>query len=543
VAVAKEHGASRPKPLDVGDTVGEDDATVVVLEVEKPTDEEQRYRVSLKGDPEGRPLWLRHRAKETVAEFEAKVECLARVHETRRVCLLPALVARFSRENDEFLLLDRLFAPSLEAQWSELTDKKELALCFEQMLLVVSKIHRAGYVLTDLQPSSFVRNEAGDLHLVELESLTRRGTAPKRVEASAYTAPELSEESGADDRSDIFSLGAILASAYHGKRYTTGFGPSELVDANPLLVPGITQLLNGSVTELANRFRSVDEMRMLLYQLKNEQARFPRPMTAISSTVGVSRHRHINEDSAGYQEVGVQYQSRPQHVGFYCVADGMGGHELGERASQLAVLGALQAFRHLTQEISFDQLWQAMPDIALRIGRAASEIVCTGAEQFPGDVHMGTTFTGVFIINDELSVAHVGDSRGVLYRKGSLKPLTLDHSLVASLVRVGQMTEEEAAVSGERNVLVRCIDGRMVIDERGFDSLAAIEIDSERISLEVGDVVILMSDGVWGVLPDPKLLALVAQGGGPQATADRIVRGALEAGSDDNATALVLCWE
>ena len=530
-----------PEPFEIGSSVEYQDKVYKVTEVLGESDFERRYRASI--DDNGADLCLLQRTRNGDATvFENEIDCLTRIHEEQRVHLLPIVVANFEQGESELLVLEQLYAESLAEQWEAIHEPKNLSLCFEQVFLAISKVHQTGFVLADVGPSSFVRDEDGRVQLVAVSSVTRRGTPVRNFREAVYSPPELAGGAVVDERTDIFSAGALLAAAHLQHPFEKGEDVQKTVVEAKILQPVLTQLYRGSVVPREHRFLSIDEMRVLLYQLKNEQARFPRPNAAMSSTVGISQHRYINEDSAGFNELGVQYQSRPQHLGFYCVADGMGGHELGERASQLAVLGALQAFRQITQEVPFDRLQHAMPGFALAVGRAASEVVCSGAEQFPGGARMGTTFTGVLVINDELAGAHVGDSRAVLVRDGEASPLTLDHSLVASLVRVGQMTEEEAAESEERNVLVRCVDARVPMDETGFDSLAAAGYDDGRLKLEAGDAVLILSDGVWGVLNHDRMVEIVAANTGSQAIADGIVRAALESGSDDNSTALVITW-
>jgi protein phosphatase len=541
-----DNGPALPEPLEVGDEVSHDEVLYRVVDVEPATAHERRYRVVRDGSPD-EPLWLRHRLAGQARAFAVEVNFLSRLHEPRRVHLFPVVVDQFEVDEGRFLLLDRVFGESLGEARDALRDDlerrgQELALTLEQALLAVSKVHRAGFVVTDLTPESFVRAGDGRVQLVHLSAMTRRGTAPKQLHRTPYTAPELETGVLVDERVDLWAMGAILASILFEEPLDDDRDIARYVQQQGLIRPVFTQLLQGSLTGREERFLTVDEMRILVYQLKNELARFTRPAAAMSSTVGISRHRYINEDSAGFQEVSVQYQSRPQHLGFYCVADGMGGHELGERASQLSVLGALQAFRQISQEIPFDRLREGLAAFALTVGRAASEVVCGGAAQLPGGARMGTTFTGVLVLNNKIATSHVGDSRAVLIRGGEMTALTLDHSLVASLVRVGQMTEEEAAISEDKNVLVRCIDARVPMDESGFDSLAAVGYEDAQLTVHSGDKVILFSDGVWGVLEDETLLELATSEDNPQRLADRIVDEALTAGSNDNATVLVIAW-
>lgn len=531
-----------PDVLEIGQEISCEEQEYRVVEGLDPLGVARCYRVTLLPDAEEEMKLFHCIVSPDQPGLDPILNCLEKIHSKQRVVQLPVVVAHEVQEDAEYLVLDQIDGSNLEDVWSELADPHELSLCFEQIFLCVSKVHRAGYVVGNLKPSSFCQDDDGGLQLVDLSTLTERGFRPDWIEESPYLDPNLSFDSPVFEQSDIYSVGAIFLAAYRCELLNEGADILKLVDEVGDHTPVVTQLLQASLNADEARFVAIDEMRVLLYQLKNEQSCFPRPTAAVSSTVGVSRHRYINEDSAGFQEIAVQYQSRPQYIGCFCVADGMGGHELGERASQLAVLGALQAFRQLVQDVPFDRLVSDLPNYALQIGRIASEVVSSGASQFAGGAHMGTTFTGVLVVNDTLAMTHVGDSRGILVRDGRLTHLTLDHSLVASLVRAGQMTEEEAAKSDERNVLVRCIDARMPLDEGGFDGLHAIGHSDGRLRMCSGDRIVLMSDGVWGVLSDEDITDVVRSAAAPQKIADRMVEAAISNGSDDNATVMVLCW-
>ncbi|MBN1946486.1 MAG: protein phosphatase 2C domain-containing protein [Bradymonadales bacterium] len=533
-----------PVSLQPGEELTWDGQIYRVVVEEPATSAERRYQVCSAEEPD-RLLWLRHRLTvEPECGFSEELACLQRLHEEHPFYLVPRVIGHQSGPNDEMLLMERSFGSTLGERFGELSDKVLLALCLEQVLLAVSKVHQVGYVITDLSPDSFVWPETGLIQLVELTHITPLGSPPIGYLPCPYQAPELTADTPVDELHDIFALGVIFAPVLLGRELAEGTDYLALARECDLVEPVVSQLICGALADRSRRFDSVEEMRTLVYQLKNEQVCISRPIAASASTVGVCRHRYINEDSAGYQELCFQYQSRPYYLGFFCVADGMGGHEQGERASQLAVLGALQAFRQLIQGFSLDFIVDKLPSVALTIGRFASEVVTAGATQVGNTIpRMGTTFTGILVVNDEIGLVHVGDSRALLIREGELTQLSLDHSLVAALVRVGQLDDDEAEGLNGRNILIRCIDATAPMFESDFDGLAAIGQKEGRMKIHSGDRIVLITDGVWGALNAESLRTLAAHGSQPQEIADRIVRAAIEAGGDDNATALVVMWQ
>jgi len=202
----------------------------------------------------------------------------------------------------------------------------------------------------------------------------------------------------------------------------------------------------------------------------------------------------------------------------FAVCDGMGGALAGEVASETAC----RSLMHLGSKGNpAERLQEA-------VRRANAEILKLSIEQ-PGMAGMGTTLTAAVRQGDTLILAHVGDSRAYLLRDGALGQLTEDHSLVADLVRQGRLTREQAAVHPHRSVITRAL---------GTDE--DVEPDVVTVPLQVGDRVVLCSDGVSGLVPEDRLQQVLAAGREPQATADELVREALARGGDDNATVVVM---
>ena len=205
----------------------------------------------------------------------------------------------------------------------------------------------------------------------------------------------------------------------------------------------------------------------------------------------------------------------------FVLADGMGGHRGGEVAAAEAVAGVLGSFDDRTRvglARAVDRANQAV------FGRAAGDVDLFG---------MGTTLCALALARSEggdvLAVANVGDSRVYRYGDGRLTQVSDDHSLVADLVRAGDLTEEEAARHPQRNILTRAL---------GIES--ALSVDTWELPIQADDRYLLCSDGLFNEIDDDRIAALLAGHDNPELTAATLVRAAVDAGGHDNVTALVV---
>lgn len=205
---------------------------------------------------------------------------------------------------------------------------------------------------------------------------------------------------------------------------------------------------------------------------------------------------------------------------FYAVADGMGGHASGQVASELALKTVLAQYYSDPGEDVEECLRAAL--------RAANSYVYDTAQAIPERSGMGTTCTAAVIRDNELYIAHVGDSRAYLIRDGELRQVTEDHSWVAEQAKRGALTEEEAAMSPFRNVITRSLGAS-----------AEVEPDVYREELRKGDVLILCSDGLSGCVDDAEILE-IAGGHGPSLAALKLVQRANELGGGDNITVVIM---
>lgn len=201
----------------------------------------------------------------------------------------------------------------------------------------------------------------------------------------------------------------------------------------------------------------------------------------------------------------------------FAVADGMGGHEAGEIASEITVNTLAElAPSHLDAE----GLTAAV--------EAANYNVMKAPRQGIGRDGMGTTLTAAMLEGERLLIAQVGDSRAYLLHKGHLQQITRDHSLMADLIGAGQITPEEARVHPNRSVITRAI---------GSD--IHMRPDIYELNVDAGDRILLCSDGLSSMISNNAIESIMRRQSDAQHCADELVTAALENGGADNVTVVV----
>ena len=201
----------------------------------------------------------------------------------------------------------------------------------------------------------------------------------------------------------------------------------------------------------------------------------------------------------------------------FAVADGMGGHEAGEIASEITVNTLAElAPSHLDAE----GLTAAV--------EAANYHVMKAPRQGIGRDGMGTTLTAAMLEGERLLIAQVGDSRAYLLHKGHLQQITRDHSLMADLIEAGQITPEEARVHPNRSVITRAI---------GSD--IHMRPDIYELNVDAGDRILLCSDGLSSMISNNAIESIMRRQSDAQHCADELVTAALENGGADNVTVVV----
>lgn len=230
---------------------------------------------------------------------------------------------------------------------------------------------------------------------------------------------------------------------------------------------------------------------------------------AVGAATDVGKVRSHNEDNLLVADT------------VFVVADGMGGHNGGEIASQIAV-----------ERLANAGAVGSIDDLVRRVQEANTDIVDRAREQ-PEFRGMGTTIVMLADIEqaapNRLGVANVGDSRLYRVTATGLHQHTEDHSLVEALVRDGHLTRAEAAVHPQRNIVTRALG----IDDK-------VLVDAWELIPVVGDRYVLCSDGLFGEIDDDEIHEVLQATSSPQDAADELVRRAREAGGRDNITVVVV---
>jgi protein phosphatase len=236
--------------------------------------------------------------------------------------------------------------------------------------------------------------------------------------------------------------------------------------------------------------------------------------SAASTHVGM--RRKVNEDC---------YAIVPT-LGLYLVADGMGGHRAGQVASRVASESVVRAV---------EALQGASVSLAERLRHAvacANREILAAAQSQPDLGGMGTTFVGMLFGGERVALAHVGDSRAYVLRRGRLRGLTDDHSIVAELLRRQEISRADAVEHPHRHVLTRALGVR-----------PHTEPDLAELTPQAGDLFVLCSDGLTTHVGDEEMAEQLSGAEDLERAAADLVESANRAGGLDNSTVVLIRFD
>ncbi len=246
----------------------------------------------------------------------------------------------------------------------------------------------------------------------------------------------------------------------------------------------------------------------------------PPSIVQAAAMSDVGMYRTLNEDNWGWEQL-------TDDASIFVVADGMGGHDGGEIASELAVKVVLEGARRRLYETA-DRSEETLAAILGQAFGEANNTVKVYAEKHRSD--MGTTLSGILIREQDSSVvANVGDTRTYLIRGEEMVQLTEDHSLVANLVTMGKITKDAARHHPHSNILIRTVG-------KEWD----VEVDLFHCEIRPGDLFLICSDGLWGELGEQEVLELVKAHSDLRVACQELVRRANEHGGHDNITVMLV---
>jgi protein phosphatase len=248
----------------------------------------------------------------------------------------------------------------------------------------------------------------------------------------------------------------------------------------------------------------------------------------------LSRALRIHQTSLRHPEV----QCGSPEAVLFLVADGVGGQAGGAHASAAAV--------NAVEDYVLDTLNWCLrlrgpsadaDEVLLREFQKALEQadrqLFLEARQRPELSGMGTTLTLAYLLDDELFVAHAGDSRAYLWREGRLHRLTHDHTLVAEMVRHGYVSPEDAAHHNLRHVITNVVGG----------PVPGVSVELHKVPLRADDRLLLCTDGLTEMVPDQEIAGVLAAGAAPAEVCTRLIERANAAGGKDNITVVVARFE
>jgi len=237
-------------------------------------------------------------------------------------------------------------------------------------------------------------------------------------------------------------------------------------------------------------------------------------MATVSHSAAAS---HVGKIRSNNQDSG--YSGRQ----LFMVADGMGGHAGGDVASAIATKRIIEA----------DQPYRSPQDAEFALQAAliaANSQLAETVFEHTELTGMGTTVSALVVLEGEVAIAHIGDSRIYLLRDGELSQITVDHTFVQRLVDSGRITEQEAMVHPRRSVLMRVLG----------DVESSPEIDTSILATLPGDRWLICSDGLSGVVSNTAIAAALSTDLDTQGVADRLVKESLDGGAPDNVTIVVV---
>lgn len=241
--------------------------------------------------------------------------------------------------------------------------------------------------------------------------------------------------------------------------------------------------------------------------------------TAFASSIG--RIRKSNQDS-------VQVFKNKSDVLMAIVCDGMGGHQGGDVASTMAV----SHLGHNFGSTDFNERTSAQKWLNVQLG-TENETILRTADRFPDLNGMGTTIVLAIVFSDEALIAHLGDSRAYGYSDGKFIQLVEDHSLVNELVKMGQITKQQARNHPQKNIITQSLGVSSTIDP-----------EFKRVNLNDNDIILLCTDGLTNSLSDPQIQQILATKDlSLKARCQKLIDEANRLGGEDNITVCLILNE
>jgi protein phosphatase len=426
----------------------------------------------------------------------------------------------------QYILLDGYpepwFSLGLESRLP-VGDGDKVISWLSQLGSALKGLHQAGYFLNDenklvdwVEPILVLKNQQAYL-------------------ADITSASPLDVNMAGAVQKDILYLAKVLFTIVTGSRQNLSRAADRVHNIPSSFQEVIMKALRGG-------FSTVDSFLTALQHSPREPevVRSLRQLVGYGTDVGKSRDH--NEDYVSKFSLGLEQIPGTPEVGLYIVADGMGGHQAGEKASESVIkdvvinriqeqLQQLQAVPKLKRAtIKLDDV--LTPGEILREAILQANQVLLNARKALSGRDRGTTITAALVVGSTCTVANVGDSRTYLLRSDKLTQITQDHSLVASLVASNMIKPSEVRSHPQRNQIYRTLGDK-----------PQIEVDIFQKTLVPGDQLLLCSDGLWEMVLDDAIEKIMRTARTPQSACDRLIEAANAGGGEDNISVVVVWLE
>ncbi len=409
---------------------------------------------------------------------------------------------------------------------SRMSEPESIAAAI-QVCQAISFVHRRGLRLNDICPQSVTATDAGRIKMTGLDYVSNDNELQAEpIFNDGYTAPEIYRSKKVDKHADIFSAGALLYTWLTGERLESESWREEagVVRFYPphVVTPDLEQVVRRALLfDPKDRWATIDEFKTELTKLLGDI----RVSAAAMTDVGMVRDH--NEDAVMALQYARDSLVEPAQNYLYVVCDGMGGAEAGEVAAAIAV----STIRSYVQErLASAEVQEPCKLMVAALEEANSKIIEYQAAH-PESRGMGSTGVTILLRPPDVALAWVGDSRGYLLDGGSLRQVTKDHSLVARLVEIGQITAEEAKHHEHKNVITRSLGAR----QSGPAGAEAVALRLKR-----GDRMLLCSDGLTAHVDDPDITKILRRHNNPDDAARELIAAANAGGGTDNISVVVV---
>jgi len=352
---------------------------------------------------------------------------------------------------------------------------------------------------------------------------------------------------------DIKLVGELLFENFIGRDYIGGHELAAILQKpdrlreEGLIQPGLTQVLAGCVTPYGDlAYKSAVELDEALGRLEIEMEQPLELDIGACSTTGNYIFRRNNQDSCGHMTVQTVLGSRRVTLGFFCVADGIGGIQDGERASALAIRSGCAAFGRAWSHDHGAGMCDRPIDTARAIAKVTSQQLALEGEFDPAGNSGGTTYSSLIIADRYAGIGHVGDSRIYIVRDRAITQLTIDHNLSRILESLGEL---EGRSEQSRQVAERTISRFMTTAHEielaridAFDPACHVTlgVDERGLKIRRGDTFIMTSDGAHGDVDAAAMLELSTHAVSAKQLCEQIADKAISAFARDNVTVLVV---